>query len=99
MDPQPDEGVLRPDVHVLDRSALVPDRNVVRPPPTRFTHELVADTPFRLDRDPPGGPPDGVLAAGTPVVVASREGDRCRVVDGRGLAVQVPCAALRALGS
>jgi hypothetical protein len=86
-----DEGVvLRPEVHALDESALVPESNVIRPTPTRFTHELTVDTPFRLDRTPTGSKPDGILPAGTPVVVTTTHGDRCRVVDGRGLAVDVP---------
>jgi len=90
--------MLRPEVHVLDRSALVPDRNLVRPAPTHFTHELAVDTPFHLDRSPGHGEPDGVLPAGTAVVVAATHGDRCRVVDGRGLAVEVPQGSVRELG-
>jgi hypothetical protein len=90
-DDSADEGVvLRPKVHALDGSALVPDSNVVRPAPTRFTHELTVDTPFRLDREVPGNAPDGTLPVGTPVVVTAMHDDRCRVVDGRGLAVDVP---------
>lgn len=95
-DDPPDEGTfLRPEAHVLPRSALVPDENVVRPAPTQFTHELAVDTPFQWDRDPGRIEPDGVLAAGTRVVVAATDGDRSRVVDGRGLAVDVPQANLR----
>lgn len=89
--------MLRPEIHVLDRSALVADGNLVRPAPTHFTHELAADTPFRLDREPGGADPDGVLPAGTPVVVAAAHGDRCRVVDGRGLAVDVPRTSVRGI--
>jgi hypothetical protein len=95
-----DDGVvLRPEVHALDESAVVPKSNVVRPTPTRFTHELTVDTPFRLDREATGDEPDGILPAGTPVVVAATHGDRCRVVDGRGLAVDVPRDRLRKIRS
>jgi hypothetical protein len=94
-----DEGVvLRPKVHALDQSALVPDSNVVRPAPTRFTHKLTMDTPFRLDRDGTGEP-DGTLPAGTQVVVTATQGDRCRVVDGRGLAVDIPGDRLQEIRS
>ena len=85
----------RPETTVLDEEALVPERNLVRPPPNRFTHELVVDEPYRLDR--PGGPPDGVLPAGTRVVLLVEGPDRCRVVDGRGLYVEVRRASLRRL--
>ena len=82
--------MLRPKSRFLDESALVPQSNVVRPAPTRFTHVLSVNTPFYLDRERTGDEPEGILQAGTPVVVASTHGDRCRVVDGRGLAVDVP---------
>jgi hypothetical protein len=89
--------VLRPEVHVLDRSAMVPERNIVRPPPEHFTHELAVDEPFHLDRDVRRGEPDGILRAGTRVVVVATAEDRCRVVDGRGLTVDVRRSSLRAI--
>jgi hypothetical protein len=85
----------RPEATVLGDEALVPERNLVRPPPNRFTHELVVDEPYRLDR--PGGDPDGVLPARTRVVLLVEGPDRCRVVDGRGLYVEVSRASLRRL--
>jgi hypothetical protein len=89
-DPAAEGVVLRPEVRRLRESALVPESNVVRPAPTTFTHQLTEDTPFYLDGGRPGRSPDGTLTAGTPVVVAGTHGDRYRVVDGRGLAVDVP---------
>jgi hypothetical protein len=90
--------VLRPDFVVLGDDALVPGPGVVTPPPERFTHELVRDEPYwfgvvserRGDREP-----DGVLAAGTPVVVIGTSGGRSRVVDASGMLVEVPAAAVR----
>jgi hypothetical protein len=87
----------RPETNVLADEALVPDSNLVRPPPTRFTHELLVDEPYRFDRQRRGREPAGVLPAGTRVVVLVEGEDHCRVVDGRGLYVEVRRASLRRL--
>jgi hypothetical protein len=86
--------ILRPEVSVLSDEAVVPERNLIRPAPNRFTHELLVDEPYRFDR--PGGTeePDGVLPAGTPVVLLVKGPDRCRVVDRSGLYVEVRRASL-----
>jgi hypothetical protein len=89
--------VQRPEAVVLGQEALLPERNVIRPPPNRFTHELVVDEPYRLDRPERSDEPDGVLAAGTRVVVLVEGPDRCRVVDGRGLYVEIRRDSLREL--
>jgi hypothetical protein len=97
---RPDVGVIRrPEAVVLGEEALVPERNVVRPPPNRFTHELLVDEPFRLDRPERTDDPDGVLPARTQVVLLVEGPDRCRVVDGNGLYVEVRRASLRELSS
>ena len=88
--------VLRPAAAVLGKKALVPVANLVRPAPNRFTHELTVDEPYWFDlpgRDPVQ--PDGVLRAGMPVVLLVEGDDRCRVIDGRGLYVEVRRASLR----
>ncbi len=95
-------AVRRPGFVVLGAGSLVPETNLVRPPPDRLTHELVADEPYHLDRPGRGRAPDGVLPAGTPVAVPDggddRSGDdRCRVVTATGLAVDVRRANLREL--
>jgi hypothetical protein len=89
--------VQRPEAVVLGEEALLPERNVVRPPPNRFTHELLADEPYRLDRPERSDKPDGVLPSGTRVVVLVEAPDHCRVVDGRGLYVEVRRDSLREL--
>ncbi|HYU84939.1 MAG TPA: hypothetical protein VEK80_09030 [Kribbellaceae bacterium] len=97
---EPEPGVmLRPEAVVLGEEALVPAHHLVQPPPNRFTHRLVADEPYWFDRGRPGRSrePDGVLAAGTPVVLLAEGGDRCRVVDGNGLYVEVRRSSLRPL--
>jgi hypothetical protein len=89
--------VLRPEIVVLGDEALIPAGNVVRPPPTRLTHELVVDEPYHLDRPDRSPDPDGVMRAGTRVALLHQGRDHCRVVDGRGLSVEVRRASLREL--
>lgn len=94
----PDPGrMLRPDPVVLGEEALVPERNVIEPPPNRFTHVLTDDEPYRFDRPESPREFDGVFAAGTPVALLVDGPERCRVVDGRGLYVEITRASLRAL--
>lgn len=89
--------VLRPAPVVLPDDAIIPPHNLVRPAPTRFTHELVVDEPYRFDRPRPRDEPDGVLPAGTPVVVLVDGAERSRVVDSAGRYVEVRTSSLRAL--
>jgi hypothetical protein len=89
--------MLRPEPSVLRGEALIPERNLVRPAPNRFTHRLLVDEPYRFDRPERADEPDGVLVAGTPVVLLVEGADRCRVVDGRGLYVEVRRASLAKL--
>lgn len=97
-EPDPGAGtMLRPEAAILADETLIPRTNLVRPPPNRFTHELAVDEPYRLDRPERAGEPDGVLSAGTRVAVLVEDGERCRVVDGSGLYVEVRRTSLREL--
>jgi len=91
-----DEGFLRPRFEILGEDSLVPDDNLVRPAPDRFTHELVRAEPYFYR---PGEAPAGHLPAGAPVVLLTEDdgAGRCRVVDGRGLSVEVASDSLRRL--
>ena len=89
--------MLRPEPRVLADEALVPDANVISPPPNRFTHELVRDEPYRLDRPVRAHAPDGVLEAGSSVVLLVDGPELCRVVDASGLYVEVSRDGLRPL--
>lgn len=95
------EGFVRPEVVVLPDSALVPDRNVIRPAPNRFTHELTRAAPFYFDgAQQQGRQPNGEFPDGTRVVLLVHHGGtHCRVVDSRGLYVEVEFDALRAAGA
>jgi hypothetical protein len=87
--------MLRPKATVLPDSALVPSANL-KPPPKRFTHEVVAEQPFHYAAG--DCPPDGHLARGTRLLLLERgEGPLCRVQDRNGLCVMTAFAGLRAL--
>ena len=90
--------MLRPDATVLPESALVPDANL-KPPPTRFTHQVVAEQPFHYTAAQAGDVPDGRFAPGTQLLLLEH-GDGhplCWVQDGRGVCAVTPFAGLRAL--
>jgi hypothetical protein len=91
------ERMERPDPTVLPDSSLIPDQALVQPPPTTFTHDLAVDEPFRYARSDPSTPPDGVLAAGTRVVMVDEGGEVSRVIDARGLRVWISSAGLHRL--
>jgi hypothetical protein len=88
--------MLRPKATVLERSALVPTEHLIKPPPTRFTHELTRSQPYYYARG--SGEPDGKFAAGTRVVLLEHDGgEYCRVADAQGLCVETAYRGLRAL--
>jgi len=83
---------------VLPESALVPDKNIISPPPNQFTHEVNELQPFYFSDVQEGGAPNGQIEAGTRVVLLVHDGgDYCRVADGRGLYVQTRFGGLRKL--
>ena len=94
------ERFQRPESVVLGEDSLIPPENQIRPTPNRFTHQLVKPEPFYFGRRVDSSAPDGELLAGTQVVLLRDDGEaRCRVVDGRGLHVEVSCAALAELSN
>ncbi len=85
---------LRPPMEVLGDEALVPAPNLIQPPPNRFTHRIVAETPFWFGSEKDGDKPSGLFKAGTEVVLLLAERGRCRVVDGQGVYAEVPADSL-----
>ena len=73
----------------LGYQALIPERNLVRPAPNHFTHELVVDEPYHFHRPDQLDEPDGVLPARTQVALLAEGDERSRVVAGNGLYVEV----------
>lgn len=77
---------------------MVPDKNIIRPAPNQYTHELTRAQPFYFDGAQQGRQPDGELPAGAKVVLLFHDGGAyCHVADGRGLYVEVEYDALRRL--
>jgi hypothetical protein len=92
------KGFLRPPAEVLPENAVVPDRNLIVPAPNTFTHTLAGDQPFSYTNLEETAVPDGELTAGTLVVLLVYDGGRfCRVVDGRGLYVEIEHKNLKQL--
>jgi len=87
---------LRPKATILPESAVIPDENLIRPPPTRFTHEVKAEQSYYYDFPGRASAPDGSFLAGTKVVLMSSSHRHfCQVVDGRGLHVATAFDGLR----
>lgn len=90
------QNFLRPKATVLPDSAIVPDENLIRPPPSRFTHEVIKDQPYFYSLPKQNAAPDGQFAAGTQVLLISHDGGTlCHVADGRGLYVVTEYDGLR----
>ena len=80
--------MIRPKATVLPESALVPERNLIQPPPNQFTHEVISEQPYYYKDPEPTDSPDGVLKAGTKVVLLLHKGGGlCRVATEQGLHV------------
>jgi hypothetical protein len=90
--------MLRPKATVLPDPALVPSANL-KPPPRRFTHEVVAEQPFYYDCDAAAdAAPAGHFAPGTRLRMLEHDaGPLCLVQDRSGLCVVTAFAGLRAL--
>jgi hypothetical protein len=80
--------MLRPKASVLPDSAVVPDRNLIEPPPNILTHELKMEQPYYYSKPDRDARPEGMLSKGARVVLLFHDGgSSCHVVDSRGLYV------------
>ena len=94
------KGFVRPKATVLGKSAIVPDGNLISPAPNQFTHELTREQSYYYTGAQRENKPDGVLQAGTKVVLFVYDGGvYCRVVDGQGLYVETEYGGLRTLNT
>lgn len=92
------KGFTQPEKVVLPEAALVPSPNVVTPPPNYFTHQTLREAPYFFSAANNRQQPDGVLPAGAHVtMVRCEDGGRCRVIDQRGLYVQIDRDHLKTL--
>jgi hypothetical protein len=90
------EGFRSTDPVVMPDEALVPPHARISPPPNQFTHRLTKPQPFHYSDA--GGPPSGVLPAGSKVVLMVYDGGaRCRIVDGQGRYVEIDYDSLERL--
>ena len=92
------DHMLRPKATVLPESALVPERNLIQPPPNRFTHEVKSEQPYYYAASTPARAPDGTFPAGTKVLLLVHDGGSlCHVADACGLYVVTPFKGLRSI--
>jgi len=92
------ERVLRPQARVLPDKSLVPDGNLISPPPNRFTHKVISRVPFYFDSALNATTPDGYFDPGAKVtLLVDAGGGRCRVVDGQGVYVEIDFSTLEPL--
>ena len=90
------DHMLRTNSEVLPESAMVPERNLLRPPPNQFTHKVKVEQPYYFQTPHLGAPAEGIFAAGTKVVLLLHDGGPvCFVADDRGLYVATAFAGLR----
>lgn len=91
---------LRPQVQVLDDSALIPGKNLITPLPNCFTHETIGSTPFYYNTDENSNVPDGEFPSGTKLVLFRKEEQEyCWAVDRQGLYVRVAFTNLKPLNN
>jgi hypothetical protein len=93
------KGIMkRPKAVVLPENAVVPNQNLISPPPNQFSHFLKRAQPYYFVEVKQGTPPDGEFSAGTKVLLLLYEGGKyCRVADNQGLYVEVEYDSLKKL--
>ncbi|MGZ8900907.1 MAG: hypothetical protein ACXW3Z_12495 [Limisphaerales bacterium] len=92
------KGFIRPEPVVLPSGSLIPAPNLINPPPNHFTHQAQRETPYFYSEAANNKQPDGVIPPGTRVtMLRCEDGGRCRVVDERGLYIQVDSKNLQQL--
>ena len=90
--------MMRPKAVVLSDAAMLPEKNLIVPPPNQFTHELRQAQPYYYNQAQAAATPDGEFAAGARVVLMVYDGSSyCRVVDAQGLYVETAYEGLRRL--
>ena len=92
------EKFIRPKAEVLPEESVIPDKNLIHPPPNIFTHQLIRPQPFYFTSMMQNSPPDGEFSEGTKVVLLRHDGgNNCRVIDGQGLYAEIEFDSLKKL--
>ena len=90
------KGFERPAFIVLPENSIVPDENLITPPPNQFTHELTRHEWFYFTEPQQSRPADGELSEGAQVVLlVYNGGGYCRVADEKGRYVVVAYDSLK----
>lgn len=90
------KGFVKPKAVVLNEGALVPEENLISPPPNQFTHELTRTEPFYFREAAKDSAPDGELPEGTRVLLMVYDGGTyCRIADEQGLYVELQYSSLK----
>jgi hypothetical protein len=92
------EQFIRPKAEILSEESLIPDANLISPPPNQFTHKLIRTESYYYSSAAQASPPDGEFPKDTKVVLLKYDGGSyCRVVDKQGLYVEIEHASLKKL--
>jgi hypothetical protein len=92
------EQFIRPKAEILSEESLIPDENLISPPPNQFTHELKEMKSYYYISAAQATPPDGEFPEGAKVVLLRYDGGSyCRVVDERGIYAETEYDGLRKL--
>ena len=90
----------RPKAEILEDSALIPAKNLIKPAPNRFTHQTIEPAPFFYDHYERDREPDGQFPEGTQVILlVDSDGEYCRVADNQGLYVEVLRTSIKKIDS
>lgn len=90
------KGFIRPKFVVLPENSIVPNENLITPPPNQFTHRVIRQVPFYFTGPQQGRPADGELKEGALVVLLVHDGGSyCHVADETGLYVVVEFDSLQ----
>ncbi len=92
------EKFIRPKAEILSEESLIPEKNLIYPPPNIFTHKLIRSEPYYFTSMMQGSPLDGEFPEGTKVVLLGHEGgNNCRVVDEQGIYAEIEFDSLKKL--
>jgi hypothetical protein len=92
------DRIVRPPMTILPESALVPDKNLSRTPPTHFTHEVVNKQPYYFSKPQSAEQPIGFLSVGDKLLLVSHDGgEYLHAEDARGLLLVTAFAGLKSL--
>lgn len=92
------EKFIKPKAEVLPEESLIPEKNLIYPPPNIFSHRLMRSEPYYFTSMMQGSLPDGEFSEGAKVILLKHEGgNNCRVVDEQGIYAEIEFDSLKKL--